>query len=362
MTESTPGQALVARDVHVAIGGRPIVTDVDLELGTGEIVALVGPNGCGKSTLLSGLAGLRRLAAGSVTVAGHYPTAEADLAKYRKTFGLPPCTKASGCFTQINQNGETGDYPRVDEGWSVEAALDLQMISAACPSCRLVLAEGNEATVGSLARATRAALDRGATVTNHSYGAQEYAAMKKVLDPYTDKRATAVSATGDYGFTAASFPASVPQILSVGGTVLTRNSSPRGFAEKAWADGGSGCSGYFAKPAYQHDKACPKRTFGDVSAIASGLAVYNTTIPRPYAGWLEVAGTSASSPFVAGLVGAAGGGGMRPGALYADHSALRDITQGSNGFCQGSYICTAREGYDAPTGWGTPIGFSAFRR
>lgn len=70
MTESTPGQALIARDVHVAIGGRPIVTDVDLELGTGEIVALVGPNGCGKSTLLSGLAGLRPLAAGSVTVAG----------------------------------------------------------------------------------------------------------------------------------------------------------------------------------------------------------------------------------------------------------------------------------------------------
>lgn len=70
VTESTPGQALIARDVHVAIGGRPTATDVDLDVGTGEIVALVGPNGCGKSTLFSGLAGLRPLAEGSVTEAG----------------------------------------------------------------------------------------------------------------------------------------------------------------------------------------------------------------------------------------------------------------------------------------------------
>lgn len=66
----TAGPALSAVGVHVAIGGRDIVTGVDLELGSGEIVALVGPNGCGKSTLLSGLAGLRPLSGGTVRFGG----------------------------------------------------------------------------------------------------------------------------------------------------------------------------------------------------------------------------------------------------------------------------------------------------
>src|SRR2546423_5712975 len=46
----------------------------------------------------------------AIVDAYHYPTAEADLGTYRRTYGLPPCTKVSGCFRQVDQNGGT-NYP-----------------------------------------------------------------------------------------------------------------------------------------------------------------------------------------------------------------------------------------------------------
>lgn len=49
---------------------RPIIQDLSLTVEKGEWVSLVGPNGCGKSTLLSLIAGVRRLQAGSIKVAG----------------------------------------------------------------------------------------------------------------------------------------------------------------------------------------------------------------------------------------------------------------------------------------------------
>ena len=83
-------------------------------------------------------------------VAYDYPSAEADMNKYRAQFGLPACTSASGCFTKINQNGQAGPYPQQDYGWGVEASLDLQMISTACPTCHIVLVEANQPTDRSL--------------------------------------------------------------------------------------------------------------------------------------------------------------------------------------------------------------------
>ncbi len=51
-------------------GGPDIVHDVSLELGAGEIVALVGPNGAGKSTLLKAVAGVARITGGSLRLGG----------------------------------------------------------------------------------------------------------------------------------------------------------------------------------------------------------------------------------------------------------------------------------------------------
>ncbi len=102
-----------------------------------------------------------------------YPAAESDLAQYRERYGLPPCTKASGCFKKINENGEESDYPPEEEpGWQRESALDLDMVSAACPSCHVILAETDEGLFG-LAPTVNAAVNAGATEVSNSYGVPE---------------------------------------------------------------------------------------------------------------------------------------------------------------------------------------------
>ena len=59
-----------ARDVTVAIGGRPVLRGNDLVVREGEFVALMGANGSGKSTLVRALTGLRPLTHGSVLLFG----------------------------------------------------------------------------------------------------------------------------------------------------------------------------------------------------------------------------------------------------------------------------------------------------
>ncbi|MFO1185513.1 MAG: heme ABC exporter ATP-binding protein CcmA [Bauldia sp.] len=60
---------LIAQGLAADRGGRSIFVDLSLEVGPGELLAVVGPNGAGKSTLLRVLAGLLRPAAGSVALA-----------------------------------------------------------------------------------------------------------------------------------------------------------------------------------------------------------------------------------------------------------------------------------------------------
>ncbi|MGW1809228.1 putative Ig domain-containing protein, partial [Streptomyces sp. NPDC002078] len=126
---------------------------------------------------------------------------------------------------------------------------------------------------------------------------------------------------------------------------------------------GSGCSAYDPKPSWQTDTGCAKRMEADVSAVAdpaTGVAVYDT---YGGSGWGVVGGTSASSPIVAGVYALAGtpGASDYPAKYPYQHTGnLYDVTSGSNGSCSTSYFCTARTGYDGPTGWGTPNGTAAF--
>ncbi len=293
------------------------------------------------------------------------PTAEADLATYRSTYGLPACNTGNGCFKKVNQAGDAGNYPDVDGGWAVEISLDLDMVSSACPLCNILLVEGDSSLVDDLAASVDTAVKQGADVVSNSYGLAEFNTMQSYYKHYRHSGHVIVASSGDFGFTAASFPAVAPGVVAVGGTSLYAADNARGWTEKAWSGAGSGCSAYVSKPKYQTDNHCDMRTIADVSAVAdpqTGLAVYDTT-PNPYgipAGWLIVGGTSASAPFIAGVIGLAGNAStFTAGFAYKHASALFDVIGGSNGFCGNDYLCTAVKGYDGPTGVGTPNGVGA---
>ncbi|AHL76905.1 ABC transporter [Stutzerimonas stutzeri] len=61
---------LEARQLSMGYGDTAVLRDLDLQLPSGQVTAIVGPNGCGKSTLLAGLARLHKPSAGAVLLNG----------------------------------------------------------------------------------------------------------------------------------------------------------------------------------------------------------------------------------------------------------------------------------------------------
>ncbi|WP_431953727.1 carboxypeptidase regulatory-like domain-containing protein [Actinacidiphila sp. bgisy167] len=295
------------------------------------------------------------------------PTAEADLAVYRAQFGLPACTTDNGCFRKVDQRGGT-DYPVPDPGWAGEISLDLDMVSAIAPNAHILLVEADDNSFENLAAAVDQAVALGAKYISNSYGTDyrggfgEDPSEVTELDAHYNHPGVAITASsGDYGY-GVSYPAASQFVTAVGGTTLTRASStPRGWTESAWTYAGSGCSLYEPKPAFQHDTGCDNRAVADVSAVAEDVAVYQT---YGHNGWAVYGGTSVSAPIIASVYAAAGTpvAGSYPNAYpYEAGTGLNDITTGSNGNCSPSYLCNGAEGFDGPTGLGTPAGLSAFR-
>ena len=297
-----------------------------------------------------------------VVVAYDNPNAERDLAVYRRAWGLPPCTTANGCFRKVNQRGGSTPPPG-DPGWGLEIALDVQAVSAVCPRCKILLVEADTPSVDDIGKAVNRAVALGADAVSNSYGTAEFGSARELSRRYyTHPGVAQVVASGDFGFGPAQYPAVLPQAIAVGGTTLRRTSS--GWAERAWSGSGSGCSAWFAKPVWQQDRRCSMRTTADLSAVGdpeTGFAVYDTYGLGAANGWVVVGGTSLSAPLVAGMIGLAGNAPQLGSArwIYNHRSALRDVVGGSNGYCGGDYLCTARRGYDAPTGLGSPRGTGA---
>ena len=79
---------LSAKNLNVALAGRPVLRDVSLSLSSGHLVALVGPNGAGKTTLLRALAGLIP-SEGTIHVEGR-ALASLPLRERAKRFGYLP--------------------------------------------------------------------------------------------------------------------------------------------------------------------------------------------------------------------------------------------------------------------------------
>jgi subtilase family serine protease len=296
-----------------------------------------------------------------------YPNAASDLATYRAQFGLPACTVASGCLTIVNQTGATSPLPgRAPAGddWTVEAALDLQMASAACPTCKLLLVEAQDDTSNGLFIAqTAAAAHAGVVSISNSWGGPSDGTDAS-LDAQFFTHTAAINtfvASGDSGNTGASpdYPSTSLHVIGVGGTHLVKSTAARGWTETVWSGAGSSCSKVLAKPAFQSvvpTAACTRRAASDVAAVAdpnTGVAVFNAGS----GGWIVVGGTSAASPLVAAIYARYGISGATHDASfsYAHTTEFFDVTSGTNGRCT-SALCRAAAGWDGPTGIGTPNG------
>ncbi len=291
------------------------------------------------------------------------PNAEADLGVYRSTYGLPACTTANGCFRKVDATG-TGRLPAADADWAKEISLDLDMVSAACPLCRIMLVEAGGQDIPSLGAAENvAAATPGVVAITNSWGVVESVKETGWDHFFNHPGIAVVVASGDLGYQPV-YPAASPFVTAVGGTTLTRRSTARGWDETAWSGSGSGCSTIEPKPSWQHDPGCAHRAIADVSAVAdpaSGVAMYDSF---GAAGWIKAGGTSIGSPLIAGIYALAGNtGSVVAGSYpYAHSTALNPVVQGSNDFFCDSYLCQAgpSPGYNGPTGLGTPNGTGAF--
>ncbi len=297
------------------------------------------------------------------------PNIAGDLAYYRSYFGLPACAAgtvsagATSCvFEKVSQTGSTSSYPSGNSSWGVEESLDVEMVSAICPNCQILLVEANSNSLSDLGAAVNEAVSLGANVVSNSYGGSEYSSETSDSLTYYDHPGVAVVASsGDNGY-GVEFPAASPYVTAVGGTSLTQltNTGTRDGSETAWSGAGAGCSAYEPKPSWQKDTGCANRTVADVSAVAdpnTGVWVYDT---YGNSGWAIYGGTSVASPIIASFYALAANplssGGVPAAYAYASPSVLYDVTSGSDGSCSATYLCTAVAGYDGPTGLGTPGG------
>ena len=299
------------------------------------------------------------------------PTAASDLAAYRSAAGLPTVPS----FKVVNQNGATSPLPATapaSDDWTLEESLDLDMASAICPECNIVLVEATNDSGTGLYVAENTAASLAGYISN-SWGGTEASSDTTLDSQYFNHPGDVITASAgdsDYGVI---YPATSPNVVSVGGTSLNTASNARGWTESVWnttpgSEGtGSGCSAYEPQPSWQTSlglpSGCSKRIDNDTSADAdpnTGMAVYDTT--NGNGGWNEVGGTSASSPMVAAMYALAGNAGNTPADdIYTHTSDFNDVTSGNDGSCSPAYLCTAETGYDGPTGIGTPNGIAGLQ-
>ena len=324
-----------------------------------------------------------------------------DLATYRRTYGLPACTVASGCLKLENYTGGAQPAPQrsglgayTEEEVGVETSLDLDMASAACSTCHLLeisvpwqdANDDNDVSTNDFATAVNAAVAAHTTAVSISYGYTTDAMNTSGFDlaAFNHKGVPITVSTGDDGFNGGihqPWPSDLPTVVAVGGVTLP--TSAKGKAT-AWYDTGSGCETDFAaakgQPASVTADCGGHRAAADVSADAdpaTGVAVYDTYAPstgQP-GDWMIVGGTSASAPYIGALFARTGHlpAVNGPNTLYAAPAAdFTNITSGNNDFSgQGALtcaqfpgvsekLCDGGKGWNGPTGIGIPHGLGAF--
>lgn len=303
---------------------------------------------------------------------GDLSTAASDLSTYRSEYNL-----GTAPFAKYNENGQQSNYPPScsEFGFCLEADLDIEMVAAICPKCTIYMIEGGNCgqTVCGLENAETEAVKLGATILSNSWGCHTGVYGPNCGDPnfpnYFNAPGVAyIASSGDSGYPEIEWPATLDNVLAVGGTQLEKSGSK--FTETIWNGAGAGCSTSITKPSWQHDPGCSGRTISDVSAQAGcspGVAEYDSD----YYGWVDTCGTSVAAPIIAGIVALSGNyssifGGKTFWKLTNRQHKTRFhvINSGSDGSCGGSYLCTAGthqfKTYSGPGGWGSPNGIKAF--
>lgn len=293
---------------------------------------------------------------------------------------LRDCTNAAGEQWTTNFNSI---YPQpsggnVSNGSDIEWSLDVDAVSAACPKCHILMVEADDFSLDSLGTAINEAASLGAKYISNSWGYYEDGLTPAIVQSFdadylNHPGVLMAFDTGDDGYDnnnvnppqqSPNYPASSPYALGVGGTTLTRDPNvPRGWTETAWPSSGSGCSTLEKAPAWQHVPACNgMKATADISAVAdpSDFSIYNSDT-NPNSPWQMIGGTSLATPLVTAMYAIAGGAGGNvspPEFPYEHDLLLNNILDDSNGNC-GAPLCDAGQGWNGPTGLGTPRSLSA---
>lgn len=124
--------AIRAEGVSLGYRGHPVIEGLDLELPTGRVTAIVGPNACGKSTLLRGLARLHPLTAGRVTVDGR-DAARLSRRDLARLIGVLPQSSIAPDGVRVAELVGRGRFPH--QGWfgrhsSADDAIVLRALEA----------------------------------------------------------------------------------------------------------------------------------------------------------------------------------------------------------------------------------------
>jgi subtilase family serine protease len=316
----------------------------------------------------------------AIVIGGLDPYIANDLSTFDQNFGLPAPPSFKSVSFQGAQNNESA-------GGIGETSLDVEWSHAVAPGANILLVQAKSMSISDLMVAVDWARHQpGVSVVSMSWGGPESSADTQYNSIFTTPAGhtgvTFVASSGDSGFfnshqvnsvdqIGVEWPASDPNVLSVGGTTLSTTANGSYVGETVWdlnydasAGGwwgsGGGLSRVYAEPSYQDGvQRTGVRTVPDVAYnadINSGVLVYNSLD-----GWGPVGGTSAAAPQWAGLIAEADQGralvGLNPldgpsqtlPAIYTRPATdFHDITSGSNGY-------PATPGYDLATGLGTPI-------
>jgi hypothetical protein len=300
------------------------------------------------------------------------PNMDADLTAYRSNFFLPPCTAASGCLKQVNQTGGS-TLPQNDQSAALEESLDVDMVSANCPQCKIIYVEATQNTTADLRIAENtAATLAGVVAVSNSWEVGTEIGTPNFVAAFNHPNKAIVAAAGDNGYFVSS-PADYNTVTAAVGTHLSQGGGgARGWTESVWSGTGSGCSTIIARQTWQANiegaqglAGCNKRAVGDIAYVAdpaTGVAVYDS---YGYGGWVVVGGTSIGAPAEAALYALSGTTAPIPAQLaYQNLAGFYDITSGSNGVCTPplfkKWLCHAQVGFDAPSGVGSPNGVGGF--